>query len=83
MWQNYELALLGFRSAIKAKNNHLFGHYFCYAVYIRFNDIEAAAHHKKLTLAAAEDEYWQKWLIEFPDFHKLIKQLQEESVLNA
>ena len=73
---NYRLALQGFLSAIKAKDNHLFGHYFTSIIYRRLEETGKADHHKNLALNASTDEFWQTWLEIFPDFALQIAELR-------
>lgn len=74
---NYQLALQGFLSAIKAKDNHLFGHYYTYAIYRRLGEHAKAEYHKKLALKASNDEFWKSWLEIFPEFSTKIEDLKK------
>jgi len=74
---NYQLALQGFLSAIKAKDNHLFGHYYTYAIYRRLGEHAKAEYHQKLALKASNDEFWKSWLEIFPEFSTKIEDLKK------
>jgi len=73
---NYGLALQGFLSAIKAKDNHLFGHYFTSIIYHRLGDEPKALHHEALAMQASNDEFWKTWLEVFPEFSKMISDIK-------
>ena len=73
---NYQLALQGFLSAIKAKDNHLFGHYFTSVIYRRLGDNIKAMHHENLALKASNDEFWRTWMEIFPEFSLKIDDLK-------
>ena len=75
---NYELALLGFLSAIKAKDNHLFGHFYTSIIYRRFGDVSKAEHHESLAILASEDVYWTTWLEIFPEFKTKVLDLRNQ-----
>jgi len=74
---NYQLALQGFLSAIKAKDNHLFGHYFTSVIYRRLGEDAKAEYHQKLALKASNDEFWKTWLEIFPEFSTKIEDLKK------
>jgi radical SAM superfamily enzyme YgiQ (UPF0313 family) len=74
---NYQLALQGFLSAIKAKDNNLFGHYYTYAIYRRLGEHAKAEYHQKLALKASNDEFWKSWLEIFPEFSTKIEDLKK------
>jgi hypothetical protein len=75
---NYNLALQGFMSAIKAKDNHLFGHYFASVIYRRLGNAEKAIYHEQLAMTAAKDEFWNVWLETFPEVNSKINELKEK-----
>lgn len=75
---NYKLALQGFLAAIKAKDNHLFGHYYTALTYKRLNLHKKAEHHKNIALKVSADSFWAGWLIEFPEVQSQIEQLKTE-----
>jgi anaerobic magnesium-protoporphyrin IX monomethyl ester cyclase len=74
---NYQLALQGFLSSIKAKDNHLFGHFFTSVTYRRLGDDVKAKHHENLALKASNDEFWKTWLEIFPEFSSKIDDLKK------
>lgn len=74
---NYRLALQGFLAAIKAKDNHLFGHYYTALAYNRLGLQKKAEYHKNIALKVSHDIFWSGWLKDFPEVHSQIEQLRK------
>lgn len=66
---------MGFASAVKAKDNHLFGHYYAMKVHERLGNSSDYEHHRGLVLQSMRDQFWAKWIAEFPDFREKLEAL--------
>ena len=71
--KNYELALLGFLSAIQAKDNHFFGHYYASRALFRLGRVDRSNYHAELARNASENPYWITWIEEFPGFKEALQ----------
>ena len=58
---DYKTALMGFENAIKARSDHLFGHYYAARAYERLGQSEKAELHDAAARKAAKNPFWQKY----------------------
>ncbi len=59
---DYNMALLGFNNAIKARPDHFFAHYYAALCHENLGDHEAANSHYKSAALAASNPFWQKYM---------------------
>lgn len=59
---DYETALQGIKNAVRAKHDHVFGHYYAAKCYEGLNEPEKAAEHMALAREHANSQFWRKYV---------------------